>query len=202
MQTQLATQVTLEDDFPALRLIAGVDVGLEAEGAITRAAAVLLDASSLHPVADVVARMPTRMPYIPGLLSFRELPAVLDALARLPQVPDLVFVDGQGVAHPRGLGIAAHLGVVTGLPTIGVAKNILVGTHGPLGEKRGEHTPLLYRGHVIGTVLRSKDRVRPLIVSPGHRVSQASAPELVLRCCLRHRLPEPTRWADKLASRR
>ena len=202
LQSELARRVRLEDDYPPLRLLAGVDVGFEAEGAITRAAAVLLDAQALQPVAEVIARLPTRMPYIPGLLSFRELPAVLQALAQLPQPPDLIFVDGQGVAHPRGLGIAAHLGVITGLPTIGVAKSILVGHHAELGPLRGERAELMHRGRVIGTVLRSKDRIKPLIVSPGHRVSQVSAPDMVLACCTRYKLPEPTRLADRLASRR
>lgn len=202
VQTELALRVRIEDDYPPLRLIAGVDVGFEADGTITRAAAVLLDAQTLQPQAEALARLPTRMPYIPGLLSFRELPAVREALRRLPQVPDLIFVDGQGIAHPRGLGIAAHLGVITGLPTIGVAKSILVGTHGAVGERRGDRADLHYRGKLIGTVLRTKDRIKPLIVSPGHRVSLASAAELVLACCTRYKLPEPTRLADRLASRR
>ena len=143
LQQALAMRVSLHDEVPEpLRLIAGVDVGFEDQGAITRAAVVLLDAGSLAQVEQVVARRPTAMPYIPGLLSFRELPAVLDALARLSRVPQLIFVDGLGIAHPRGLGIAAHLGVITGLPTIGVAKSILVGTHAPLGERRGDRVDL------------------------------------------------------------
>ncbi|HLY88601.1 MAG TPA: deoxyribonuclease V, partial [Acetobacteraceae bacterium] len=202
LQVELAAQVRLVDDHPPLRRIAGVDVGFEDDGVVTRAAAVLLDAQTLAPLAEVVARQPTRMPYIPGLLSFRELPAVLQALEQLPDTPDMVFVDGHGVAHPRGLGIAAHLGVTTGLPAIGVAKSILVGTHDELGQHRGDRTVLRYKGHVIGCVLRSKDKVRPLIISPGHRVSMDAAPELVLAYCTKYRLPEPTRLADRLASRR
>ena len=202
LQSRLAAQVRLDDEGPPPAVLAGVDVGFEAGGTVTRAAAVLLDAVTLAPLASEVARLPTRMPYIPGLLSFRELPAVLRALAGLPQVPDLVFVDGQGIAHPRGLGIAAHLGVVTELPTIGVAKSILVGTHGELGPKRGDRTELVHRGKTVGTVLRSKDGVRPLIVSPGHRVGMARTADLVLACCTRYRLPEPTRLADRIASRR
>lgn len=202
LQTEWASRVSLAEDFPEPDLIAGVDVGFEEQGAITRAAAVLLDAHTLQPLANAEARLPTRMPYIPGLLSFRELPAVLEALAMLPERPGLVFVDGQGIAHPRGLGIASHLGVVTGLPTIGVAKSILVGTHAPVGERRGERAPLIYKGRVVGTVLRSKDRVRPLIVSPGHRVSVEGAAERVLAGCRRYRLPEATWWADRVASRR
>ncbi|GAB3369146.1 endonuclease V [Azotobacter armeniacus] len=200
LQRGLAERVSLQDDFPDLRLIAGVDVGFEEGGCITRAAAVLLDADTLELLAERLVRVPTSMPYISGLLSFRELPAVLRALAELPQVPDLVFCDGQGIAHPRRLGIAAHLGVVSGLPTIGVAKKILVGTHAELGLRRGDQVALVYRGDVLGTVLRSKDGVRPLIVSPGHRVSLASAPRLVMACVTRYRLPEPTRLADRLAS--
>ena len=202
LQRELAAQVRLEDDFASPRRIAGVDVGFEDGGVVTRAAAVLLDAQTMAPLAEAVARQPTRMPYIPGLLSFRELPAVLQALQQLPEVPDLVFVDGHGIAHPRGLGIAAHLGVVTGLPAIGVAKSILVGTHEELGLLRGERVPLRHQGRVIGCVLRSKDKTRPLIVSPGHRVSMATAPELVLAYGKNYRLPEPTRLADRLASRR
>jgi deoxyribonuclease V len=202
LQSELAAQVRLVDDYPPLRHVAGVDVGFEEGGAVTRAAAVLIDAQTLAPIAEVVARQPTRMPYIPGLLSFRELPALLQALSELPQAPDLVFVDGHGVAHPRRLGIAAHLGVVTGLPTIGVGKSILVGRHEEVGPHRGDRQPLEYKGEVIGCVLRSKDRIRPLIVSPGHRVSMITAPELVLAFGRKYRLPEPTRLADRLASQR
>jgi len=201
-QIELAKQVRLEDDFPSLRLIAGVDVGFEEEGTVTRAAAILLNAETLDPIAQAVARIPTNMPYIPGLLSFRELPAVLQALSELPETPDLIFCDGHGIAHPRRLGIAAHLGVVTGLPTIGVAKKILTGSHEPLAETRGSQVNLLAKGELIGTVLRSKDKVKPLIVSPGNRVSLKTAPELVMACVRKHRLPEPTRLADRLASRR
>lgn len=203
MQKELASKVVLEDDFGPLRLIAGVDVGFEEGGQITRAAVVLLDAETLEPLAQTLARIPTCIPYIPGLLSFRELPAVLQALDSLGQTPDLIFSDGHGIAHPRGLGIAAHLGVITGLPTIGVAKKILTGLHEPLGERRGDQVDLLDKhGKVIGTVLRSKDKVRPLIISPGNRVSLATAPQLVMRYVTRYRLPEPTRLADRLASRR
>ncbi|WP_462381528.1 deoxyribonuclease V [Pseudomonas sp. Marseille-QA0892] len=202
LQLELAQRVSLEDDFPELRIIAGVDVGFEEGGTITRASAVLMDFATLQPLAERVARVPTSMPYIPGLLSFRELPALLDALNGLPEVPDLVFVDGQGIAHPRRLGIGAHLGVVTGLPTVGVAKTILTGKHEPVPEARGSHVPLMDKGEIIGGVLRSRERVRPLIVSPGHRVSIDTAVQLVMRCVTRYRLPEPTRLADRLASRR
>lgn len=203
LQTELAAQVRRRDDFrDPPRTIAGFDVGFEDGGAITRAAAVLLDAQTLQPIDSRVARIATRMPYIPGLLSFRELPALLEALALLPTTPDLAFVDGHGSAHPRRLGIAAHFGVASGLPSIGVAKTVLIGTYDEPGPQRGDRTPLLHRGEVIGTMLRSKPRCRPLIVSPGHRISLDSATTWVLRCLAGYRLPEPTRLADRLASRR
>lgn len=204
LQAALAARLVLADEVrEPLRVIAGVDVGFEDDGRTTRAAAVLLDADSLQPVAEVVARRATTMPYVPGLLSFRELPAVLEALAALPQSPDLIICDGQGVAHPRRLGIAAHIGIATGLPSLGVAKTRLVGVHEPVGLGRGDRAVLrdARNDEAIGWVLRSKDGCNPLFVSPGHRVSMASAPERVLRYTTRYRLPEPTRLADRLASR-
>ena len=176
LQERLAAEVVLRDGAPQpLRWLGGFDVGFEDAGAITRAAAVLLAADTLQPVATEVVRVPTSMPYVPGLLSFRELPALVAALERLPHTPDLVFVDGHGIAHPRRLGIAAHFGVVTGLPSIGVAKNVLCGRHDPLGALAGEYVPLLHRGEQIGWALRSKVRCNPLFVSPGHRASMQGA---------------------------
>lgn len=203
-QAGLAGDVVLRDGFPTpLRTIAGFDIGFEDDGATTRAAAVLLDADTLAVIDQQVARRPTAMPYIPGLLSFRELPALLDALARLPRAPDLAFIDGHGIAHPRRLGIAAHFGVATGLPAIGVAKKILVGApRMALHDMRGAFTPLRDGATQIGWLLRSKPGCLPLVVSPGHRVAMASAPELVMRVTRGYRLPEPTRLADRLASRR
>lgn len=204
MQDELARQVVLRDAFPKpLRTVAGFDVGFEDDGATTRAAAVLLDADTLEVIDRQVARSPTRMPYIPGLLSFRELPALLEALAMLQHAPDLAFIDGHGIAHPRRLGIAAHFGVATDLPCIGVAKKILVGeARMALHEMRGAFTPLRDGREQIGWLLRSKPGCLPLLVSPGHRVAMPSAPELVMRYVTRYRLPEPTRLADRLASRR
>lgn len=204
LQTELARQVQLRDDFARpLRTVAGFDVGFEDGGATTRAAAVLLDADTREVLDQQIARLPTRMPYIPGLLSFRELPALLEALAMLRQPPDLAFIDGHGIAHPRRLGIAAHFGVATGLPSIGVAKKVLVGAaRMALHDMRGAFTPLRHGPEQIGWLLRSKPGCLPLIVSPGHRVAMASAPELVMRFVTTYRLPEPTRLADRIASRR
>ena len=203
-QDEIATRVALRDDFPKrLRTVAGFDVGFEDDGKTTRAAAVLLDADTLQPLETQLVRMPTRMPYIPGLLSFRELPALLAVLELLSSPPDLAFIDGHGVAHPRRLGIAAHFGVATGLPAIGVAKKILVGqATTTLHDMRGAFTTLRDKGEQIGWLLRSKVGCLPLIVSPGHRVAMATAPEMTMRFVTTYRLPEPTRLADRLASRR
>ena len=203
LQEKLAAQVSLTDDFRTpLRTIAGFDVGFEDQGETTRAAAVLVDATTLQPLESHVARTPTSMPYVPGLLSFRELPALLQALALLSRTPDLVMVDGQGIAHPRRLGIAAHFGVATDLPSVGVAKTLLSGHFDEPGAAPGDRSPIVHRGQVVGYALRSKSRCRPLIISPGHRVSLQGAVDLVQRCLSGYRLPEPTRLADRLASRR
>lgn len=203
LQKELATRVVLAG--PAVdppRFIAGVDAGLEDAGRTMHAAAVLIDATTLSPIADAVARLPVAMPYVPGMLSFRELPAILAALAQLPTVPDLIMCDGHGIAHPRRLGIAAHLGVWSGLPTLGVAKKRLCGSHAEPAITRGARTALVERGDWIGTVLRTRERVAPVFVSPGHRVSLERAADLVMAVTTRYRLPEPTRLADRLASQR
>lgn len=202
-QRELAGQVIEHDDLrlpPGL--VAGVDAGFPDGGRTTRAAAVLMRYPELELIDEVVFEQPTELPYIPGLLSFRELPAVLGALERLSTPPDLVLCDGQGRAHPRRFGIACHLGVTTGLATIGVGKSRLCGKHGEPGLQKGSVVDLLDNGEVIGQVLRSRERVRPLYISIGHRVSLATAVELVLTCTPRYRLPEPVRFADRLASQR
>lgn len=199
MQSMLASQVTLNDEVGHPRWIAGVDVGLGRFGTVARAAAVLMDGDDLKPVAQAVVELPVALPYIPGLLSFRELPAILAALDQLPRLPELILCDGQGIAHPRRFGIAAHLGIVTSLPSIGVAKSILFGQHDPLPAQKGARRALRADNEVIGTVLRSRLGTAPLIISPGHRVSIKRAADLVLAMTTRYRLPEPTRLADRLS---
>ena len=204
LQTELAAQVSLRDGFAKpLRTVAGFDVGFEDDGATTRAAAVLMDADT-HAVLDrQVASLPTAMPYIPGLLGFRELPALLGALGMLGATPDLAFIDGHGIAHPRRFGNAAHFGIATGIPSIGVAKKTLVGdSRMALHDMRGAFTPLRDEGEQIGWLLRSKVGCLPLVVSPGHKVAMASAPQLVMRYVTNYRLPEPVRLADRIASRK
>lgn len=200
IQKQLRELIIMEDRLPAIECVAGVDVGFEEEGRITRAAVVILDYPSLTLRESSIARRPTSFPYVPGLLSFRELPAVLDALEQLRQLPDLLLCDGQGYAHPRRLGIASHLGVLTGLPSIGVGKTRLIGTHQPLADERGAWQPLLDKGETIGAVLRTRAGVKPIYVSTGHRISLATAIAYVLNCTTRFKLPETTRMAHKYAS--
>lgn len=200
IQQDLRGRVLLRDDLGPVRTVAGIDVGFEEDSAITRAAVAVLDLDTLALRHAAVARRPTAFPYVPGLLSFREVPAALDALERLPQLPDLLLCDGQGYAHPRRFGIACHLGVLTGLPAIGVAKTRLIGEHDPVGEARGDWQPLLHAGERIGAVLRTRAHVKPLYVSAGHRISLETAIGYVMRCVTRYRLPETTRWAHRLAS--
>lgn len=199
IQNDLRAQVRLEDDFGPVRTVAGIDVGYDLQKNLSKAALVVMDFEALTVTREIIEYAPTEFPYVPGLLSFREVPVILKALAQLPEMPDLLFIDGQGIAHPRRLGIAAHIGVLTGLPTVGVAKSRLCGKHGEPGPEKGMATPLTDKGEQIGYVLRSRNNCKPLFISPGHRVSHASALAMVQRCLARYRLPEPTRLADKLS---
>lgn len=200
IQETLRAEVVREDLLGEVRRVAGVDVGFEERGKVARAAVVVLNFPSLSLHEQSVARLPLAFPYVPGLLSFREAPVVLDALANLAELPDLLLCDGQGIAHPRRFGIACHLGVLTGIPAIGVAKRRLVGEHGKLADKKGSRVPLFHKEEVIGTVLRSREGVRPLFVSAGHRIGLESSVRYVMACLTRFRLPETTRMAHRLAS--
>ena len=198
LQAELIAHVVLRDGFiRPLRTVAGFNVGIESDSARIYAAAVLLDALTLDVVASEIVHMPACPSAHPDLASFRELPAMLEALQRLPHRPDLVFVGGHGIAHPNRFGIAAHFGVASDLPSIGVAKAIQTGaSRTNLHEMRGAFTSLREGATQIGWVLRSKPGCEPLIVSPGHRVAMASSPELVMRFVTHDRLPEPLRLAD------
>lgn len=200
IQETLAASVIRKDALDPVRWVAGVDVGFENKARTTRAAVVVLSFPGLELHTQAIGRSPTRFPYVPGYLSFRELPAVLKALDRLATTPDLLLCDGQGLAHPRRFGLACHLGVLTDIPSIGVAKSRLVGTHRDLAPEKGQWVPLIDRGETIGAVVRTRARVNPVYVSIGHRISLTTAVDYVLRCTTRFRLPETTRWAHRLAS--
>jgi deoxyribonuclease V len=183
-----------------VRTVAGCDcafVGTHRTGGRVLATAVLCDAQTLEVLASAQAALPCTFPYVPGLLSFREAPAVLEALAGLPRRPDLVMIDGQGLAHPRGMGIASHVGLLAGLPTIGAAKSRLCGSGDLPRRCRGAWTPLMLDGRRVGAVVRTREGVAPMFVSVGHGLSLAQAIAWVVRCAVRWRLPEPTRRAHQ-----
>ncbi|MCU7842252.1 MAG: deoxyribonuclease V [Candidatus Thiodiazotropha sp. (ex Monitilora ramsayi)] len=200
LQRKLRDKLFLSDQLSSPQRVAGVDVGFEEQGTVTRAAVAVLDFPSLTPIEHAVSRLPTTFPYIPGLLSFREIPAILRALEKLTQAPDLLLCDGQGFAHPRRFGLACHLGLLTDIPSIGVAKSRLIGTHGNLPLEKGAWVPLMDHGEQIGAVLRTRSGVMPLYISVGHRISLQSAIRYVLACTTRYKLPETTRAAHRLAS--
>lgn len=202
VQKALAPRVRPNGRPGRVRRVAGVDVAFPGGGAVTRAAVVVLSYPGLAVVERAAVEAPTRFPYVPGLLSFREAPAVLAALAALEEPPDLLMVDGQGLAHPRRFGIACHVGLLADLPAIGVAKSRLTGTHAEPGPERGARAPLMDGAETIGMVLRTRAGVRPLYVSAGHRIDLAAAVDWVLACAPRYRLPEPTRLADRLSKGR
>ena len=203
LQKQLAYEVITEDklDEP-VKTVAGIDLGYDAKNETSRAVCVVLSFPELELLESAEAILPIQFPYIPGLLSFRETPVAVKALEKLQTAPDLILCDGQGIAHPRRFGIACHIGLLADVPTIGVAKSLLVGKFETPGEMRGSISPLIYRNEQVGAAVRTKDKVQPIYVSAGHKISLATAIDYVLKCAPKYRLPETTRLADKMASYR
>jgi deoxyribonuclease V len=198
LQKEMRERLIPRWDGRPVTTIGGVDISIKTEAA--RAAIVVIRFPDLTPVEAVTADAPLVFPYVPGLLAFREGPAVLAAWELLETRPDLLMFDGQGIAHPRGVGIASHMGLWLERPTIGVAKSRLYGRHEEVGPLHGDHTELIDKGgNVIGKVLRTKERTNPLYISPGHLMDVPHATEFVLACLAGYRLPEPTRWAHKVA---
>jgi len=183
------------------RRIAGADLSISRGSRRGFAGIVVLDPRTMDTVDEAAAAVDVDFPYVPGLLSFRELPALAAAWKRLLTRPDVIIFDGHGIAHPRRFGIACHGGLLFDIPTIGCAKSILVGTHGPLGEERGSTSPLVHRGEVVGMAVRTRPRVRPVYVSPGHLMDLSTAVELVLRVTAGYREPETTRRSHRLVNR-
>jgi deoxyribonuclease V len=199
IQLGLARRVSTESKVVDPRLIAGIDISAPDAQGLARGAVVVLRYPELRVVEVKEAQSRIGFPYVPGLLSFREAPLILAACEKLCNFPDLVLVDGQGVAHPRRFGLASHVGLILDLPTVGCAKSILCGAHQPVGEEAGSQAELLDKGELIGAALRTKARVKPIYVSVGHRINLASALEWVMKCCRGYRLPEPTRLAHLAA---
>jgi deoxyribonuclease V len=201
IQKELTRKLVLEDDEGDPKLVAGVDVAFSRARDLLYAAIVVLDFETMEPVEVVSAAQQPVFPYVPGLLTFREGPVVLQAYEKLHHTPDLVMFDGQGIAHPRGLGLAAHMGVLLDVPSIGCAKSRLVGEFKEPKQKRGAMRTLSIDRRKVGVVLRTKDNTKPLFVSPGHRISVETAARRVLETGRGYRLPEPTRLAHQKAAR-
>ena len=199
IQRWLAKQVFRSGEIKSPKYIAGVDMAAGRANKEARAAVVLLSYPELQVVEVETMQARLEMPYIPGLLSFRELPLMLAACGKLSYKPDLIMVDGQGIAHPRRLGLASHLGVMLDIATIGCAKSRLCGSHAEPGDEVGEYTQLVENNEIIGAVLRTRSRVKALYISTGHRISLENAIYWVMQCCRGYRLPQPTRLAHMAA---
>lgn len=199
LQKSLAYKVVAHDRLNVVRYVAGVDVAYDERCNRQYAAAVVLDARApFFMIESATALESVRSAYVPGLFAFRELPTIIQALGKLKTTPDLIVVDGHGVAHPRRFGLACHLGVMFDIPTIGCSKKKLIGTTEEPGTRRGDYSPLMDHGDVVGRVLRTQDNVKPLYVSVGHFISLPTACEWILKLSAHYRLPETTRQADQI----
>ncbi|MGD2125982.1 MAG: deoxyribonuclease V [Desulfobacteraceae bacterium] len=200
IQKRLKPRLRLKKLSRDLQYVAGTDVSSSKKSNTIWAGVVVLRYPDLVSVEEKWFKAKTDFPYVPGLLSFREIPVLLQALKRLEISPDLILCDGQGIAHPRGLGLASHLGLLVDRPTIGCAKNRLVGEFSEVGRKKGSYTYLWHKGHVIGAVARTRTGVKPLFVSPGNRVTLEESLKIAFRCCKKYRVPQPTRLAHLLVN--
>ena len=198
LQMKLAAHIIRENKLGTVKTVAGIDVGMKND--MVGAAVVVLNFPELDVVAQSTATRRVTYPYIPGLLSFREGPVILDALDRLDRKPDLLIFDGQGIAHPCRLGIASHIGLLSDFPSIGCAKSRLCGQYQEPDVERGSHVPLIDNEETIGAIVRTRAGVKPVFVSIGHRVGLKTCIDVVLACCKSYRLPETTRKAHRLAS--
>lgn len=201
MQNNLKTQVITEDKLGPVKYVAGLDAAFLENDQVTKAAVAVFSFPDMKLQETAIATRATTFPYTPGFLSFREIPAYLDVLEKLKLTPDLILCDGQGLAHPRRFGCATHLGVVLDIPTIGVAKTLFIGQHDVLAESKGSWQPLVDNGEVVGAVVRSRQSVKPIYVSVGHRLCLETAINYVLKCVTEYRLPETTRIADQLSKK-
>lgn len=195
LQLSLSHRIVRTNHGLSPRTIAGVDVSVSRFSKLGRAAVVVLSYPGMEVIDLAVAEDKISFPYVPGLLSFREVPVIMKAWDKLTARPDLVIVDGQGIAHPRRFGIASHLGILLDTPSIGCAKSRLTGDYGPVPAKPGSHSLLLDEGELIGAVLRTRQNVKPVFVSIGHKMALPDCISWVLKCCRGMRLPEPTRLA-------
>lgn len=202
MQRKLAAQVEIPTHtVPTPTTVAGLDISYDTDSDRIIAAAVVAELATGAIVEQAVVAGVAQFPYVPGLLAFREIPMLLEALRPLHTIPDLLICDGQGIAHPRRCGLACHLGVLTGRPALGCAKSRFIGLHDDPGPQRGDHAPLYDGADLIGTALRTQRDVKPVYVSPGHGIGIAQSCEIVLALCSAYRLPDPIRYADQVSRR-
>lgn len=201
LQRELAERVVRKGTVRRLRIVAGADAAFSPDKKQCIAAIVAWDAQRDAVVEQHVVRRALRFPYVPGLLTFREAPALLAAIRKLRCIPDAFIFDGQGYAHPRRMGLACHVGILIDRPCVGCAKSVLIGGYDDPDIERGASSPLVHHDEQVGLVLRTRERIKPVFVSVGHRLSLPQAAKLVLACCTNYRLPEPTRLADQLVSR-
>lgn len=200
IQKELRSRLDLAKSLGPIGRVAGTDVSFSRKSGRIWAGVVVFSYPDLCKIEEQWIMDRVSFPYIPGLLSFRELPVLLKALERVKTDPQVILCDGQGIAHPRGLGIASHLGLLVDRPTIGCAKSRLVGKFSKVEEEKGCYVPLRYKERVVGAVVRTRLRVRPLFISPGNGISLDDSVKIVLECCGKYRMPEPTRQAHLLVS--
>ena len=201
IQRDLRDRLVLESPEIDLKLVAGADVSYSRGSNLFFSSVVVLEMPDMRILEVATASGEVNFPYIPGLLSFREAPILIKAFENVKNIPDAVIFDGHGTAHPRGLGLACHMGLVLDMPTIGCAKKILVGDYEPVGDEVGEYSTIVYKGDIVGAALRTKNNVKPVFVSPGHRMDISSAIDIVVKTCRGYKLPEPTRQAHLAVNR-
>jgi len=200
IQQNLKKRVIIDKLECSVNIIAGADVSYCKEGNRMYGAVVVFDRMRMEIIEKATVSLEVQFPYVPGFLSFREGPALVEAMKRIESRPDLIFFDGQGIAHPRGLGLASHMGVILDVPSIGCAKNKLIGEYAPVEQESGSYSFLLYRGKIVGVALRTREKTKPIFVSPGHRIDLKDSIHWTLMCCKGFRLPEPIRQAHSLVN--
>lgn len=201
VQRDLSSKVILEPFKTEVNLVAGADVSYSKGSDILFAGVIVMKVPEMKIIEKATAVGRVDFPYMPGFLSFRESPILIKAFEKINNVPDVVIFDGQGIAHPRHLGIASHLGLIIDLPSIGCAKNILVGKYGDVGNESGDYSPIIFKNSIVGVALRTKQNVLPVFVSPGHKIDVPSALAVVMKTCCGYRLPEPVRQAHVLVNK-
>jgi len=201
LQQEFRDRIVIKPFEGEIRLIAGADVSYSKGSDLFFSSVVVLEMTSMDILESATAQGKVKFPYIPGLLSFREAPILIKAFEKIKNIPDVIIFDGQGIAHPRGIGLASHIGLFLDMPAIGCAKQNLVGNYGTVGPEPGDNTPIVFKDEAVGVALRTKRNVKPVFVSPGHKVDILWSVKIVMDACRGYRLPEPTRQAHLLVNK-